>query len=254
MLKELKIKEGLYYSVRTIYTQSDSNSFLKTNKDMVTLSCQFPAPESSFAFTDMPIAYNIELTFQRNYLEGFSEDFDINQFPASQQHEICCNTQMILHEILNCKLKGTFRNMFLESKALSLLLCFQKCYAANQTDCSSCKFLSKPVEKEKIVKAREIILSRLNNPPTISELSVEIGINQCYLKKGFKELFGATVYDFVQEQRIMKAKMLLTTTDTTVSQVADSIGFSSVSSFSSAFKKITGVYPSKLQANLSAVN
>jgi AraC-like DNA-binding protein len=142
--------------------------------------------------------------------------------------------------------------MFLESKALGLLLCFQKCNTKAQTDCASCKFLVKPLEKDKIFKAKEIILSRLNNPPTIQELSLEVGINQCYLKKGFKEMFGITVYDFVQEQRMQKAKLLLTTTNHTVSQIADQIGFSSISNFSSAFKKHTGVFPSELQKTVTA--
>lgn len=156
---------------------------------------------------------------------------------------------MILHDILNCKFPGVFRNMYLESKALALLLCFQKCHAANPIDCVSCKFLTKPVEREKILKAKEIILNTLNNPPTIPELSLQIGINQCYLKKGFKEIFGMTVYDFVQEQRMLKAKLLLKQNKYSVSQVADQIGFSSTSSFSNAFKKYAGVFPSELQAN-----
>ena len=156
---------------------------------------------------------------------------------------------MILHEIINCKLTGVFRNMFLESKALALLLCFQKCNTVAQSACDTCKFLTKPIEKEKIIKAKEIILNNLNSPPTTQELSLEIGINQCYLKKGFKELFGTTVYDFIQEQRMLKAKLLLSTTAYSISEVADQIGFSSQSNFSSAFKKFTGITPSELQQN-----
>ena len=105
------------------------------------------------------------------------------------------------------------------------------------------------IEKAKILKAKKIILTRLNNPPTIPELSLQIGINQCYLKKGFKEVFGTTVYDFVQEQRMLKAKLLLSTNQFSVSEVADQIGFSSTSNFSSAFKKYVGVFPSELQQN-----
>ena len=108
---------------------------------------------------------------------------------------------------------------------------------------------TKPTEKEKIFKVKEIILNSLNNPPTIQEISLSIGMNQCYLKKGFKEIFGTTVYEFVQEQRMLKAKLLLSTTDSTVSQVADCIGFSSPSNFSLAFKKFTGVFPSELRQN-----
>jgi len=246
-----KIKDGLHYTLRTLFIKQDNNSFLKRHADSISLTCQFSGLDCNLTFTDTPISYDIEFVFHNDYLKKFSpqQRFDFNQFPEHQQHDICCNTQMILHDIINCKLQGAFRNMFLESKALSLLLCFQKCCAVNQTDCASCKFLTKPIEKEKILKAREIILKRLNNPPTIPELSIQIGINQCYLKKGFKELFGSTVYDFVQEQRMLRAKLLLTTTDFTVSEVADKIGYSSASNFSSAFKKFTGVFPSELTQN-----
>lgn len=249
MANEQKIKNGLQYTIRTLFIKRDNNSFLKRHPDNITLTYQFSGLDCSFTFTDTPISHDIEFTFQHNYLKSFSQDFDINQFPEFQQHEICCNTQMILHDIIICKLEGAFQNMFLESKALSLLLCFQKCYTKNQIDCASCKFLTKTIEKEKILKAKEIILNCINNPPTIPELSLQIGINQCYLKKGFKELFGTTVYGFVQEQRMLKSKMLLTTTDFSVSQVADQIGFSSVSNFSSAFKKFNGVFPSELKQN-----
>lgn len=246
-----KIKDGLQYSIKTLYIRRDNNSCLKRHQDNIALTCEFSGLDCSLTFIDAPVAHDIEFIFHHNYLKSFSlqKDFDICQFPDNLQHDICCNTQMILHDIINSKLTGAFRNMFLESKALSLLLCFQKCCIANQTDCASCKFLTKPIEKEKILKARDIILTRLNNPPTIQELSLLIGINQCYLKKGFKEIFGTTVYDFVQEQRMLKAKMLLSTTDFSVSQVADKIGFSSASNFSNAFKKFAGVFPSELQQN-----
>lgn len=249
MTTENKIKDGLHYSITEFFSKKNNNSFLKRHSGKIILTCEFSGLECNINFSDTPVSHNIEFIFHNNYLKTFSADFDLKQFPDNMQHDICCNTQMILHDIINCKLKGAFRNMFLESKALSLLLCFQKCYTATQTDCASCKFLTKPIKKEKILKAKEIILNRLNNPPTIPELSLQIGINQCYLKKGFKELFGTTVYDFVQEQRMLKAKMLLTTTDFSVSQVADKIGFSSPSNFSSAFKKYAGVFPSELQQN-----
>ena len=246
-----KIKNGLYFTITPESTDRANNSFLKREKDHITLSCRFSKFDCRTADTDAPVSYDIKFVFNKNYLKGFSqqENFSLEQFPEFMDHDICCSTQMILYEIINCRLEGTFRNIFLESKALSLLLCFQKCYLTEHPDCANCKFLNKPVEKEKILNAKVFLLNNLDRPPTIPELSLRIGINQCYLKKGFKELFGSTVYDFIQEQRMMKAKFLLTTTNYTVSQVADTIGFSSVSNFSSAFKKFTGVFPSELQKN-----
>ena len=245
-----QIKEGLQYSIESSFDRRENNSYLKSLPHRISLIYNFSGLGCSERLNDSPVSYEIEFDFHLEYLKSYSPKFDIGQFPDIQEQEVCCNTQMLLHEIINCNLQGAFKKMFMESKALSLLLCFQKCGAANQADCTeTCMFLTRPIEKEKILKAREIILGRLSDPPTISEISFIVGTNQCYLKKGFKELFGVTVYDFIQEQRMLQAKMLLTTTDSTVSQVADRIGFSSLSNFSSAFKKYSGVSPSELKKN-----
>lgn len=244
MTTDLKIKEGLYYSIKTVNTESDNISILTRHKDEIILLYNYSPNDCGDDISISSTYQQIKFTFHNLFLNTFSPDFDLAVFPASMQQEICCNTQIILHDIINCNFNDAFKNMFFESKALSLLLCFQKSNAQIQDGCTSCKFLTNQVEKDKIQKAKEIILTRLHNPPTIPELSLQIGINQCYLKKGFKEIFGSTIYDFVQEQRMSKAKMLLTTSQLSVSQVADKIGFSSTGNFSNAFKKFTGIYPS----------
>ncbi|MGB3075507.1 MAG: AraC family transcriptional regulator [Chitinophagales bacterium] len=229
-----------------------NTSFLKRNNQSISLTCLFSGTDCNMDMEGSAPAYEINFIFNNKYLQAFSVNdhtFPIEEFSEFQQHEICCNSQLLLHEILTCKLQGAFRNMFLESKALALLLCFQKCNTSTQTSCDSCKFLARPIEKEKLFEARKIILNSLNSPPTIPALALQTGINQCYLKKGFKELFGSTVYDFVQEQRMLKAKLLLTTTGNSVSQIANEIGFSSAGNFSAAFKKLTGVFPSELPRN-----
>jgi AraC-like DNA-binding protein len=249
------INNGLTFSLQQTDRASESKAIFTKDKDNnISLTFQYSGLNCSVTLADKPTSYELKFHFPFLYLDNYFSKHPENyyhQFSDNETQDICCNKQLILHEIINCKMQGAYRQMFLESKALGLLLCFQKCNTKPQNDCASCKFLVKPVEKEKIYKAKEIILSRLNNPLTIPELSLEVGINQCYLKKGFKEIFGITVYDFVQEQRMLKAKLLLTTTDFTVSQVADEIGFSSMSNFSSAFKKHTGVFPSELQKTVA---
>ena len=251
MISQIKIKEGLFYKINTFVISNINSYYLHKNNGCIILNLNYFEETSNQSLNESSLICNLEFKFEKKYLDLYSDNNKLifELFPEFLIHEPCCNTQMIVHEIINCKLDGIFRNIFLESKALSLLLDFYKSCSANQTDCDNCKFLTKPLEKEKIFKAKDIILNNLNNPPTISKLSLMIGINQCYLKKGFKELFGTTVYDFIQEQRMLKAKFLLTTTELTISQIADVIGFSTNSNFSSAFKKHTGVYPREFQQN-----
>jgi AraC-like DNA-binding protein len=91
-----------------------------------------------------------------------------------------------------------------------------------------------------------VITANLDNPLTIKELSRKVAMNECYLKKGFKALTGKTIHEYTQELRISKAKEMLSKEGVSVSDVANTLGFSSISHFSTAFKKATGMKPCEL--------
>lgn len=110
----------------------------------------------------------------------------------------------------------------------------------------SCKFLANEADREKIALAREVLLQHIGEPLTIRELSRKAAINECYLKKGFKEMYGTTIFDFFQSQRMEHAKYLLYEKGLTVTDVSASLGYSSISHFSTAFKKHTGIKPCEL--------
>ena len=115
-----------------------------------------------------------------------------------------------------------------------------------EVDSFQCKFLANEQDREKIVKAREILLQHIGEPLTIKELSRKVAINECYLKKGFKELFGTTIFDFYQSQRMEHARYLLYEKGLSVTEVSMLLGYSSISHFSTAFKKHTGLKPCEL--------
>ncbi len=81
---------------------------------------------------------------------------------------------------------------------------------------------------------------------TIRDLARRVAINECYLKKGFKEIFGTTIFDFYQSQRMEHAKYLLYDKGLSVTEVSHLLGYSSISHFSTAFKKQTGIKPCEL--------
>ena len=76
-----------------------------------------------------------------------------------------------------------------------------------------------------------------------------VGINQCYLKKGFKDLFNTTIFAFVQEQRIARATHLLRQTSHSISEISDMVGFSNPSNFTNSYKSMTGLLPSQIRNN-----
>ena len=109
-----------------------------------------------------------------------------------------------------------------------------------------CKFLDNEADREKILKAREILLQHIGDPITIKALSRKVAINECYLKRGFREIFGTTIFDFYQGQRMEHAKYLLYEKGLSVTEVSLLLGYSSISHFSTAFKKQTGIKPCEL--------
>lgn len=103
-------------------------------------------------------------------------------------------------------------------------------------------------DKRLLSIAKDILLSDLSSAPTIAELAKTVGINQCKLKKGFKALFGKSIYASFQEERMRRAMDLLKSNNVTETAIA--LGYSNISHFSTAFRKQYGVLPKEARREL----
>lgn len=113
-------------------------------------------------------------------------------------------------------------------------------------DCSKNLNQISKTDMDSLAYAREILLNRLESPPTLLELSRLIHMNDCKLKRSFKQYFGKTVYEFIREQRFDKAFSLLEGGEYNVSQTAFAVGYTNVSHFSKSFKERFGITPKDL--------
>jgi AraC-like DNA-binding protein len=93
----------------------------------------------------------------------------------------------------------------------------------------------------------QVLLSSLENPPSLIELAEQVGMSDYRLKTGFKQMYGLTPFRFVVDQRMLRAKELLQTREMTVGEVALTVGFTSVGSFSNSFYEKFGIRPSELK-------
>ena len=161
---------------------------------------------------------------------------------------LCGKTRKAIEALLNHNYTDTLENIFVNAQTQLLLLYSMDCMLGetNEQEVFSCKFLANADDREKIIKARQVLLDHIGEPLTIKELSRKVAINECYLKKGFKELFGTTIFDFYQSQRMEHAKYLLYDKGLSVTEVSSLLGYSSISHFSTAFKKHTGIKPCEL--------
>ncbi len=160
---------------------------------------------------------------------------------------LCGKTRLVLEALLNHTYTGSLENIFINAQMQMLLLYSMDCMLGDkEIESFNCKFLANEADREKIIKARGILLQQIGEPITIKELSRKVAINECYLKKGFKEMFGTTIFDFYQSQRMEHAKYLLYEKGLNVTEVSVMLGYSSISHFSTAFKKHTGLKPCEL--------
>ena len=159
---------------------------------------------------------------------------------------VCSRKKNVLDALFNHNYSGSFENIFINAKIHELLLYSLECLISEKEEVFTCKFLSNDLDREKILNAREVLLQHIGDPITIKELSRKVAINECYLKKGFKEIFGTTIFDFYQQQRMEHAKYLLYEKGLSVTDVSVLLGYSSISHFSTAFKKHTGLKPCEL--------
>lgn len=185
--------------------------------------------------------HNVKLSTRKDEVLAF-------KYPTSftKTFPVCNRKRTVLASLLNHNYDGSLENIFVNAKIHELLLYSIECLVDEKEEGFSCKFLANDLDREKILYAREVLLQHIGDPITIKELSRKVAINECYLKKGFKEIFGTTIFDFYQQQRMEHAKYLLYEKGLTVTDVSAILGYSSISHFSTAFKKHTGLKPCDL--------
>jgi len=163
--------------------------------------------------------------------------------------EIKPTVAVVLHQIINSNVHSSIRELYVKGKIYELLsLHFQK---EESTDAEYCPFLVDEQNVLKIRKAKDIIISRMSEPPSLQELAVEIGLNLKKLKEGFKQIYGATVYSFLFDYKMEHARKLLESNQFNVNEVGPQVGYSTASHFIAAFKKKFGTTPKKYVMSLN---
>jgi AraC-like DNA-binding protein len=97
--------------------------------------------------------------------------------------------------------------------------------------------------KARLHEAREWLIRRHAEDVTLDHVCREVGLNRTALTSGFRQLFGTTVYDFLQKVRMERAYELLQDGKRSVAQVAEAVGYAHSCTFSTAFHAYFGCSP-----------
>lgn len=177
--------------------------------------------------------------------EDFVKEIENGRFTsfATEDFFVTLEMRRVIDDMVNCRQEGELKRIHTEARILELLMYQLEQLSGREQE----QELIRGDDILKLEQVREVLGERYATPPTQRELSREVGLNEFKLRRGFKEYFGITVYDYITRLRMEKARELLLDQGKTISEVSSIVGFSHQNNFSIAFKKYFGIPPSELR-------
>lgn len=192
----------------------------------------------------------------RKFHSLFSREADFIHFLTAEnkdkkyyaQEGISPAIAVILSQMMSYNLHPSIKPLYYRAKAYELMaLYFNR---SEEFDIEQCPFLADEQNVQRIRKAKEIIIARMAEPPTLNELAEEIGLSLKKLKEGFKQIYGDSVYSFLFDYKMEYARKMLETNQYNVNEVGLKVGYSTASHFIAAFRKKYGTTPKKYTMTL----
>ncbi|SHI68298.1 helix-turn-helix transcriptional regulator [Algibacter luteus] len=184
---------------------------------------------------------------EADYITFLSEDNKDKKY--YKDGVISPSMAIVLNQLINYNLNASIKQLYFKGKAYELLsLYFNR---SEEADVEQCPFLVDETNVIKIRKAKDIIISRMAEPPSLQELADEIGLSLKKLKEGFKQIYGDSVFSFLFDYKMELARKLLEAGNDNVNEVGLKVGYSTSSHFIAAFKKKYGTTPKKYVMSLN---
>jgi AraC-like DNA-binding protein len=102
----------------------------------------------------------------------------------------------------------------------------------------------------KLCQVRDLMRDCLSDELTLADLSVEADLSTWHFLRAFRAAFGETPHEFLTRMRIERAKELLTVSGRSVTDVCFDVGFTSLGSFSTLFRRHVGVSPAEFRRRI----
>jgi AraC family transcriptional regulator, transcriptional activator of the genes for pyochelin and ferripyochelin receptors len=155
--------------------------------------------------------------------------------------------RLAVNDILSCTYRGTARRMYMRAKSLELLSSVVQALDNSPVTPTRPGIVLSPLDISKLNQARCIMLEEIDNSMTLKTLARRVGLNRTKLALGFKEVFGVCLQAYWRDERLTRARELLQSNKARVTDIALSLGYSEVSSFTRAFRRKFGLLPRALR-------
>jgi AraC-like DNA-binding protein len=146
----------------------------------------------------------------------------------------CPAVEKALNDLLHYESLGNAAMLYLDAKIFEILSFFLCRLEQKNSACCDCYSYR---DKDMFMQAKQIVEQHYMSPPSLHGLATMVGTNECTLKKGFKTLFGVTVYGYLFNYRMEMACRYLSDSNKTIQEIAGLVGYEHPSHFSTAFRR-----------------
>jgi two-component system, response regulator YesN len=172
------------------------------------------------------------------------------------------NNGFILNTLLRkAAEKGGVHPIYLDSLSSKFAVQIEKCSSLHQAGelfrsmqydyCDAVRKLSLKNYSSAIRKAVEYIRINLNQDLSLDSISGSLNLNSYELSRQFKKETGKNITEYINKRRINEAIYILENDNTSITDVAFTVGFNDVNYFTKVFKKLKGVTPSEYRKQKS---
>jgi len=106
--------------------------------------------------------------------------------------------------------------------------------------------------QNEIDHAKTYFKEHYNEEISIEQYAASRNMSTSWFSKSFRDIVGVSPMKYVLDQRMRNAQILLETTDSTITEIAHSLGYENAMYFSRLFRKMKGVSPLKYRKTYRA--
>jgi len=150
----------------------------------------------------------------------------------------------ISHMLLRSPYDGSMRTLFRQAKVLELLA-----HLFDGLEPEEAQGALAAPELARVRMARDRLMEDLRAPPDLETLALDVGLSPKRLNRGFRSLYGTTVFNYLRDARLDAARAALEGgTTLSLKQLAWELGYGQVTNFVTAFRRRFGVPPGAYRA------
>lgn len=179
----------------------------------------------------------------RHFIEGGGELAEM-EATLPMRPEIAA----LVDDLRHSRLTGGLRQMQIEGRAAELLALVAATWNARLSTEQTHGLRGR--DAELLANARRILLDRCAQPPKLQELASELGTNRTKINQLFRTCIGVTPQEYTLHRRIERAQSMIVEGKLNVGQIADAVGYQHQSSFTTAFREVTGMSPREFVAQV----